>query len=268
MMMITWPFKGNDDNYLMALSLVAIQVTLFGTLIINGQIDTQDHYGNGVTTGILLGSSITLIVLYLVMLLRFQLPFICNHGLSLCGLDCIAKSRLNCFRPKKATPAGDVVSVPLVMGDGFKKTDLGVGVTMNPLAGGDMQMDEDELDELIETYFHRYDLDESHTVNSFDELQQLTTNLAFKLKLPITGDEVDEIISSVGRLDEENGMSLEVFNAWFKDNFLEFEESDEEDRGGMAGSLMTAISMNQNADMNIDMMENNYDDGDDDGDGD
>merc|ERR1711865_47706 len=59
----------------------------------------------------------------------------------------------------------------------------------------------DELDELIETYFHRYDLDESGTINSNEELQQLTTNLAFKLKLGLTGNEIDETVGSVGDFD-------------------------------------------------------------------
>eukprot|EP00656_Telonema_subtile_P056092 TRINITY_DN8882_c0_g2_i3.p1 TRINITY_DN8882_c0_g2~~TRINITY_DN8882_c0_g2_i3.p1 ORF type:complete len:1868 (+),score=407.84 TRINITY_DN8882_c0_g2_i3:232-5835(+) len=269
MMMVAWPFKGSDDNYLMSLSLVAIQVTLFGTLLMNAQIDEKDNYADGITEGVLLGSTITLIALYIVMLCRFQLPFICNHGLPLAGLGCISKSKLNCFKPAPKKNPKDTVSVPLKMDGG---PDGKVGIAMNPLMNqgiDNIDMDEDELDETIETYFHRYDLDDSHTVNSLEELQQLTTNLAFKLKLALTGAEIDQVISTAGELTEKRGMSLEDFRTWFKDNFLDFDESEYDyNRGGMGGAMMNAVAYDQNADLMEDQVEEWDDDDGDDGDGD
>jgi hypothetical protein len=269
MMMIFWPYKSYDDNCLFSIQLIAIELTLFGTLIINGDIDGQDMYADGVTTGILMGTTCVLIMLYLVMLLRFQLPFICTHGFPLCGLQCITDSKLNCFKKTTPAQAQPVVAVLPDGNDGFNKgagdNVDGVGLAMNPIYDqnktapqpqynnqGNDEMDEDELDELIETYFHRYDLDESGTINSNEELQQLTTNLAFKLRLGLTGIEIDETVGSVGNLDDSNGMTLDVFAEWFKDSFLEFEDSD--DDNGITGAAMSALAMNQNANMQMDMM--------------
>jgi len=262
MMMIFWPYKKHDDNMLFSIQLIAIELTLFGTLILNGDIDGQDMYADGVTTGILLGTTCVLIILYLVLLLRYQLAFVCQFGFPLVGLQCVTDSKLNCFKGPGGTcllPWGDndasakqaadpnapeafpgVQAKPVSTAAAFDKGELddGVGLEMNPMFNDSKptpayaqpdedEMDEDELDELIETYFHRYDLDESGTINSNEELQQLTTNLAFKLRLGLTGTEIDETVGGVGTLDDSNGQTLNVFTEWFKDHFLDFEDSDE-----------------------------------------
>ena len=176
MMMIFWPYKKHDDNMLFSIQLIAIEVTLFGTLIVNGDIDGQDMYADGVTTGILLGTTCVLIILYIILLLRYQLPFVCTHGFPLFGLQCITDSKLNCF---KAEPAKKEASQnapeafpgvqPVATSTAFDKRELddGVGLEMNPMFNeikatpqynqpDEDEMGEDELDELIETYFHRY----------------------------------------------------------------------------------------------------------------
>lgn len=250
MMMIFWPYKKHDDNMLFSIQLIAIELTLFGTLIVNGDIDGQDMYADGVTTGILLGTTCVLIILYIILLLRYQLPFVCTHGFPLFGLQCITDSKLNCFKAEPAKKEASqnapeafpgVQAQPVATSTAFDKRELddGVGLEMNPMFNeikatpqynqpDEDEMGEDELDELIETYFHRYDLDESGTINSNEELQQLTTNLAFKLRLGLTGTEIDETVGGVGTLDDSNGQTLDVFTEWFKDNFLDFEDSDDE----------------------------------------
>lgn len=188
-----------------------------------------------------MGTTCVLIVLYIVMLVRYQLAFVCTHGFPLVGLQCITDSKLNCFPKKEAARTSDVQAEP-VTSIVFDKNenDVGVGLSMNPIYNdskatpqynepNEDEMDEDELDELIETYFHRYDLDESGTINSNEELQQLTTNLAFKLRLGLTGTEIDETVGNVGTLDDSNGMTLDVFTEWFKEHFLDFEDSEEMD---------------------------------------
>jgi len=278
MMLMFWPYKSYDDNCLFTIQLIAIEFTLFGTLMINGNVDGQDEYADGITTGVLLGTTVILIILYIIMLLRFQLPFICIHGFPLFGLQIITDSKLNCFREtmlpggrKKVVECtwfeeggclhGDPKeTTPMLTAEAQEVTDKkeedtwesgisGVGLEANPVYNDSSkqnpeedEMNEDELDELIETYFHRYDLDESGTINSNEELQQLTTNLAFKLKLGLTGNEIDETVGSVGDLNDENGMTLEVFTLWFKEHFLDFDTSD--DGTGVVGPVNT-VNMSQ-----------------------
>jgi len=87
-------------------------------------------------------------------------------------------------------------------------------------SGSEVEMNTEEIDRLIETYFHRYDLDESGTLNSVEELQQLSTNLSFKLRLPLTGEEIDAIVASAGELSDGDAWDLNQFSEWFKRKFV------------------------------------------------
>merc|ERR1711918_312785 len=107
--------------------------------------------------------------------------------------------------------------------------------------------DDEELNSLIETYFHRYDLDESGTLNTNEELQQLTTNLSFKLRLPLTGEEIDRIVSSAGELSGENAWTLDQFRQWFKDEFVYLKEEDHDCRGDAAMAISMAQDININS---------------------
>ena len=89
---------------------------------------------------------------------------------------------------------------------------------VNP--GPDNEMEQEELIRLIATYFHRYDLDESGTLDS-EELSQLATNLSFKLRLPLTGEEIDVLVNSVGVLENDDAWDLHDFTQWFKAKFLQ-----------------------------------------------
>lgn len=223
MEMFCWPFKTYDDNMLMAISLAATTVTLFGALIINAEIDTLDEYSDGVANGLLAGTTIVLFILYLIMLIRFQLPFICTHLLP----ECISKSPLNCFRPggicgpPQAPPACEEKEPALVELTESKAVDTPCLKSETAKPATNNEMDQEELNSLIETYFHRYDLDESGTLNTSEELQQLSTNLSFKLRLPLTGDEIDMLVNSAGTLEDECAWDLHDFTEWFKDKFVQ-----------------------------------------------
>jgi hypothetical protein len=249
-----WPFKTYDDNLLMAIAMVATTVTLFGALIINAQIDILDQYSDGVSTGILIGTTIVLFILYLIMLCRFQLPFVCNVLMP----ECISKSFLNCFRPggicgpPKAAPAPSQDTIKQEEEDTQLKEDLKAEyatTSQAALPAAQLGINDDELDSLIETYFHRYDLDESGTLNSNEELQQLSTNLSFKLRLPLTGEEIDEIVDSAGQLSDVNSWAIDTFRVWFKDNFVYVEST------SLQGDLAMVMSLTQNADMNLNIAQ-------------
>ena len=89
-----------------------------------------------------------------------------------------------------------------------------------PLPYADLDMRDEELEAESEKYFHRYDLDESITLNNNEELQMLCTNLCFKLELELAGDEIDAVVACAGNLNEDNAWSVEEFCEWFSERFL------------------------------------------------
>jgi len=115
-----------------------------------------------------------------------------------------------------------------------------------------LDVDEGALDQLIIEFFHRYDLDESGTINSNEELRQLSTNLSFKLRLSLRGDEIDSLVKSAGELDYDNEWQVEDFGEWFKVTFLGAGQQEQE---SLQGDMAMVISMAQNASMNQDLME-------------
>jgi len=112
-----------------------------------------------------------------------------------------------------------------------------------------LDIDEAALDQLIIEFFHRYDLDESGTINSNEELRQLSTNLSFKLRLSLRGDEIDSLVKSAGDLDYDNEWQVEDFGEWFKATFLGAAHQD-----SIQGDMATVISLAQNASMNQDII--------------
>merc|ERR1712166_344314 len=115
-------------------------------------------------------------------------------------------------------------------------------------------VDRVDVDQLIEKYFARFDLDGSGSLNSKDELDQLTTNLLFKLvqlNYPLTlkfdtgvarfdtaaglrsadGDlmikscsgafeprNLTIVLADVEELNDENSWTVEDFRVWFYEN--------------------------------------------------
>jgi hypothetical protein len=241
---------------LFTLSLVATTITLFGALIIQGHIDELDDYAPGVTTGILLGSSCTLFVLYFVILCRFQMPLICNWMMP----DCIRESPLNCFKPPpkpKAKPTGTVSELASSTASAAMDSMLPPPPALPAMA--QLDIDEAALDQLIIEFFHRYDLDESGTINSNEELRQLSTNLSFKLRLTLRGDEIDSLVKSAGELDYDNEWQVEDFGEWFKTTFLGTGVQQQE---SIQGDIASVISLAQNASMNEGIISDAGGDGD------
>ena len=133
-----------------------------------------------------------------------------------------------------------------------------------PLPYADLDMSDEELEAELEKYFHRYDLDESGTLNDNEELQQLCTNLCFKLQLELAGDEIDAVVGCAGNLNDDNAWDVEEFCEWFSERFL---GGDAEDQS-FSAEMMNTISMYQNLEMMEDAQEeeDDGDDGDDGGD--
>jgi hypothetical protein len=262
-----WPFKGIDDNMLMGLSMVAITVTLFCALAINGEIVAMDSWGDGTTTGVLLGINGTLLVMYFAMMYHYQLPFICRHLTP----DFIAKSPFNCFKNKGRNQAeGGLTDEEYARASKAREEREAFAEEQKafffkygkieyvkapdpppaPLPHADVNMSDKELHEEMEKYFHRYDLDESGTLNSVDELQQLCTNLCFKLDLQLSGDEIDSVVNCAGELNDENQWDIDEFCEWFEERFLG-EDSEEQ---SFSAAMMNNITMYQNMEMQDDVL--------------
>jgi hypothetical protein len=279
MFLSCWPFKSIDDNMLMSLSLVAITVTLFCALALNANIGVMDSWGESTTLGVLLGVNGTLIILYAAMMYHFQLPFICNHLVP----ECVKQSWCNCFSKKKfagnqmsaeeiakAEEAREAKEALIVQKAAFREKFAQIEYVPAPLPPPpplpyvDLGMSDKQLYSELEKYFHRYDLDESGTLNDNEELQQLCTNLCFKLELQLAGEEIDAVVESAGDLDDENSWNVEEFCEWFEERFLGEDASDQ----SFSAEMMGTISMYQNLEMQEDIMDDMDDDdgGDDDGD--
>merc|ERR1711935_930163 len=66
--------------------------------------------------------------------------------------------------------------------------------------------------------FDRYDLDESGTLNSFEEATQMTTNLCFSFKYDIVSEEIR--VRLLPLEDVENSpMNFQEFLVWFQRTF-------------------------------------------------
>ena len=74
-------------------------------------------------------------------------------------------------------------------------------------------------------------MDASGTLNTADELKQLTTNVLFKLshqdpnRKIYSPDEVKEKLDSIGELDDSNAWSPQVYIEWFHREFDSAEEA-------------------------------------------
>lgn len=71
---------------------------------------------------------------------------------------------------------------------------------------------------IIQQYFKRYDLDESGTINSSEELQQLCTNLSVRMELPFSVSDIDNKVSTAGDMDVNN-WDIDEFIKWFSQEF-------------------------------------------------
>jgi len=86
-----------------------------------------------------------------------------------------------------------------------------------------------EFEAIVQLAFGRYDFDGSGSIDSAEELEQLTLNLVYKLKLkPPEGTDwgkwarsnTSTLVRSHGTVDHDNAMNIDVYIASFKDTFL------------------------------------------------
>jgi len=72
--------------------------------------------------------------------------------------------------------------------------------------------------DVVKKCFERYDLDKSGTINTEEEMQQLCTNLCFKLKLLLPPGEVEKKVAELGDMEGRN-FNLGEFAMWFDEAF-------------------------------------------------
>lgn len=72
----------------------------------------------------------------------------------------------------------------------------------------------EDLENMMNDYFTRYDLDGSGTINSNDELKQLCTNLVVKLELDMDVQTIDKKVNGAGNM-EELCWDFQTFKRWF-----------------------------------------------------
>ena len=66
--------------------------------------------------------------------------------------------------------------------------------------------------------FGRYDLDGSDTVNSWDEVCQMTMNVCYNLKLQITQEEIEHRMEALRGI-EDNEKTFDQYWEWFHTTF-------------------------------------------------
>ena len=154
--------------------------------------------------------------------------------------DCIRESCLNCFAPGNCFgPKLAVVTDKLEEeseeeseweeeseeSEEEEEDEEGEGSQIpDEVVEKDETPEDPEIDNLINKYFERYDLDGSGTLNSDEEREQLTTNLCFKFRVSMEGSDIDKILQSEteknGELSDDYSWDAEEFTAWFKTHFI------------------------------------------------
>merc|ERR1712086_623562 len=104
----------------------------------------------------------------------------------------------------------------------------------------------EDLENMMNDYFTRYDLDGSGTINSNDELKQLCTNLVVKLELDMDVQTIDKKVNGAGNM-EELCWDFQTFKKWFvsKEQFCaspfwvanDCSDSDDAPENDMAGFM-------------------------------
>jgi len=80
----------------------------------------------------------------------------------------------------------------------------------------DQQLQENNVSEIQRKYFHRYDLDDSGTINNQEELMQLSTNLVIQLALDVNIRSLQSVVERAGNI----AWSFDEFKGWFDSTIL------------------------------------------------
>jgi len=85
--------------------------------------------------------------------------------------------------------------------------------------------EEAKLQSLYLRMFERFDFDQSGTINSYEELMQLTTGLAFHFNLSVSSEDLKKICESHKTFSERHvqtdGWDLPTFRQWFEKHMLQ-----------------------------------------------
>ena len=80
--------------------------------------------------------------------------------------------------------------------------------------------------------FLRYDLENSQTINTREELEQLTVNAIFQLKCKVLSDDIPPLVDEVvknGEFENGKGWDFDRFCDWFGGHFIPPEGQEEKD---------------------------------------
>ena len=84
------------------------------------------------------------------------------------------------------------------------------------LVAADAQhMSSDHFDAELNRLFRRYDVDSSGTINSIEELTQLTLNLAVHIDLMMSPEVIDDAVHHHEVLSDSNAMGITEYRQWF-----------------------------------------------------
>jgi len=81
-----------------------------------------------------------------------------------------------------------------------------------------LELSDDDLNNLMNDYLTRYDLDGSGTFNSNDELKEFCTNIVVRLELDMDVQTIDKKLSSAGNM-EELCWDFQTVKKWFVSMF-------------------------------------------------
>jgi len=243
------PFLNSHDNNLQTLALGATLYTMWGASVMyTGNVSEGGKSECGLKCGTGLVVANVIVLVYAGWLLIYKtLPGLVQRGkdrlftmwrkmqrqakrgaTKMRSLKERLRSRGNVSAPQtpKATDQEDQEQD--LSGDIETRFDTG-GMAEPKTAGGDE--DESTEDSIIASLFERYDLDESGTINSNDELKQLCFNLCFQLQLQGGGSVVGVVDDAMGTVDlsDENAFTLPEFKVWFQQHVCEVLAMQEDD---------------------------------------
>jgi hypothetical protein len=227
------PFREDIDDDIQTVALTSSFLTLMGAIMLMAKEE------GGITFLFILIINILTMIFGLWAIIFDTLPSVYEEyeikfNEAMAALDAL-KSKMEAAAARAAArmeyeamqAAGAMGDMAGAMGDMGAAATAGVAAGVTGAMGGGVGSAEDgnslskaEYLKASEQLFTRYDLDGSETLNSNEELEQLTYNLAFKLKLGIETEKMDSILSTV-ELSNSNAWNLAEFQDWFASKLLD-----------------------------------------------
>ena len=74
---------------------------------------------------------------------------------------------------------------------------------------------------LFQDLFNRYDVDQSGSLNSSDEVRMLTVNMCYQLGVGLNMELLEEKIDGLGDIADCNAMGVAEYRGWFKSDIMQ-----------------------------------------------